>query len=237
MSHYRDLTPWGELGRSEGTLAVGWLAAGKPFARGAFPEDLLACLLCRPAELLSMGTHRCELCMPTANDGPFVEELNYVAGGSTVHLVAGARGITYAAPELIYHYIRDHGYAPPEKFVAALRISCAGRSTGEVRRADQRHAYERAVKAFGEAVEALPIAFTHPRVHAEDLIFYDLRAKTKFGHLEQPEDVEAIVLHRAPDLSPQEAHDAATGLWAAWQRFLGHEAFQAEWLQLSGPPS
>ena len=69
----------------------------------------------------------------------------------------------------------------------------------------------------------------------ERLIFSDLRAKTKFGRLKQVEDVEAIVLHRAPLLSVDEAQGAAAELWAAWHRFLSHEDFEADWLRLDGP--
>jgi hypothetical protein len=236
VSYYRDLSPCTELGGSDRILAVGWLAPGEPFASGPFPDDLLACLLCRPREVMSCGTHWCELCMPTANDDSYWGESQRVASGSSDFLVAGDGGITYAAPELIYHYIRDHGYAPPEEFTAALRASCAHRSAAEVRIATRRHSYECAVKAFDEELEALRIAFTHPTIDAERFIFGDLRAKTKFGRLKQVEDVEAILLHRAPGLSGDEARDATAQLWAAWHRFLDQGDSDAEWLQLSGPP-
>lgn len=212
------------------------MAAGEPFATGAFPDDLLACLRCRRTEVGSFGFHRCELCLPTANEDPLSEESQRVASGSSVHLIDGAGGITYAAPELIYHYIRDHGYAPPEQFTAALRATCARRSAAEVRIATRRYSYESVVRAFDEVLEQLGIAFTHPSMGAQRLIFYDLRAKTKFGRLKQVEDIATVLLHRAPGLSDEEAQDAAAEVWAAWHRFLSHEDFDADWLQISGPP-
>lgn len=32
----------------------------------------------------------------------------------------GSDGITYAAPVLIVHYIKDHGYLPPAQFLEAI---------------------------------------------------------------------------------------------------------------------
>ena len=33
------------------------------------------------------------------------------------------KGVVYAAPELIAHYVEDHGYLPPPEFVEAVRLS------------------------------------------------------------------------------------------------------------------
>jgi len=152
-----------------------------------------------------------------------------------VFLVDGVGGITYAAPDLIYHYIRAHDYAPPEQFTAALRAWCARRSPADIRMATRRYAYECALGAFDEELGDLGIAFTHPAIDAQSLIFPDLRAKSKFGRLEHVGDVEAILRHRAPALSGAKAQAAAADVWAAWHRFLSHAEFGADWLQLSGP--
>ena len=183
-----------------------------------------------------MGSHRCELCLPTANEDFLSEESQRVASGSHQHLIDGEGGITYAAPELIYHYIREHDYVPPEQFTAALRATCARRSAAEVRIATRWTSYKSAVSAVGVVLEQLGIFFTHPSTGAQRLIFYDLRAKTKFGRLNQVEDIATILLHRAPSLSSDEARDAAAAVWTTWNRFLSHEEFEADWLQLDGPP-
>ena len=120
MTYFRDLSPCTDVALSDGVLAVGWLAADEPFETGTFPDELLACLLCRPPGLHSCGTHWCDLCLPTANRDELSEQSPQVAGGSSVFLVDGVGGITYAAPDLIYHYIRAHNYVPPEQFTAAL---------------------------------------------------------------------------------------------------------------------
>ena len=133
MAYCPDLTPCTEVPR---TLAVGWLATGQPFTSGSFPDDAFACLvdLFRSPDLVAFGVHYCELCSPTANDDLDGAGLSgIVPDGSTVILVEGADGTVYAAPELIQHYVRDHGYAPPQEFTAALRRACArGRRLAEM---------------------------------------------------------------------------------------------------------
>ena len=40
--------------------------------------------------------------------------------GSAEIRVFSNEGVTYAAPNLIYHYIVDHHYLPPEEFIRAV---------------------------------------------------------------------------------------------------------------------
>jgi hypothetical protein len=40
--------------------------------------------------------------------------------GSAEIRVKGAGGKVYAAPNLIYHYMKDCGYLPPQEFLGAL---------------------------------------------------------------------------------------------------------------------
>jgi hypothetical protein len=35
--------------------------------------------------------------------------------------VPGANGVTYAAPNMLIHYVTEHGYRPPEEFLEALQ--------------------------------------------------------------------------------------------------------------------
>ena len=34
--------------------------------------------------------------------------------------MAGATGRVYAAPTLIWHYVTEHGYRPPDEFIDAV---------------------------------------------------------------------------------------------------------------------
>jgi len=40
--------------------------------------------------------------------------------GSAGIRVPGKAGKTYGAPNLIYHYMKDRGYLPPQEFLDAL---------------------------------------------------------------------------------------------------------------------
>jgi len=41
--------------------------------------------------------------------------------GSAEIRVQGIDGAVYAAPNLIYHYMANHNYLPPEEFLGAIR--------------------------------------------------------------------------------------------------------------------
>ena len=43
-----------------------------------------------------------------------------MALGNAEIRVLGRNGKTYAAPNLIYHYIKDCGYLPPHEFLEAV---------------------------------------------------------------------------------------------------------------------
>jgi hypothetical protein len=96
--------------------AVGWLEAGHPYRRGPVPEAFVAALRRQVAEayqpVLYMGFHPCSLC----------PEGRQRAG--LRNLLVPTERLLYVAPELIAHYVEDHGYQPPEEFVAAV-LACA----------------------------------------------------------------------------------------------------------------
>jgi hypothetical protein len=66
------------------------------------------------------GFHVCSFC-----GGPWwappdacLDGVKCFLGNGEVHVVG--REVCYAAPTLIYHYVVDHGYCPPEDFVEAV---------------------------------------------------------------------------------------------------------------------
>lgn len=115
MAYFPDLTPYRYLGGRErpGFVNVGWLAAGKPVPTGPLPAgfaDALEAVARRyGGRNITRGIHFCEFCEAVCV-AP--------AGNGEVH-VPGT-GVTYVAPTLLMHYVADHGYAPPEVFVAAV---------------------------------------------------------------------------------------------------------------------
>jgi hypothetical protein len=40
--------------------------------------------------------------------------------GSAEIRVPGKSGIQYACPNMIYHYLQDHNYRPPDEFITAV---------------------------------------------------------------------------------------------------------------------
>lgn len=134
MTYFADGSPYSFLETNEPSplVNVGWLSVEHPYPTGAVPEELVAKLarLCRNGVLRTRGFHRCEFC-PRPDDLSWApptsshdDEGEFIVGGAEIR-VAGAAGITYAAPDMIIHYITDHGYRPPDQFLAALRRSPA----------------------------------------------------------------------------------------------------------------
>jgi len=70
------------------------------------------------------GFHRCEFCkFDKPQIGPIYAELH----GETAYLgfaeirATHPDGTIFVAPTMIFHYVRDHKYKPPEKFIEAVR--------------------------------------------------------------------------------------------------------------------
>lgn len=113
MSHIPDM----ERLDSE-SLAIGWLEPEFPYSKGSvspiFTARLkeFARLWMNSIEALgagvAMGYHTCGFC-------------GEAWGSGTFGVPAG--DILYWCPELVSHYVEQHGYAPPSEFVAAVLAS------------------------------------------------------------------------------------------------------------------
>lgn len=104
-------------------IAVGWLDGGQPYAQGQTPTAVIRRLveLCREGVNRTRGFHRCNLCVaqsesprprPTTVSDPAGE---FLVGSAEIR-VRGLTGQQYAAPDMIIHYVIEHGYLPPEDF-------------------------------------------------------------------------------------------------------------------------
>ena len=108
-------------------VAIGWLE-GVPIPTGEVPvnfSDKLTCLVETRRANMMRGYHICTYCPDT--DTEFVVE---TLEGRALHLgsaeiwVLGNDDTVFCAPNLIVHYVRDHGYKPPDDFVDAV-MRCA----------------------------------------------------------------------------------------------------------------
>jgi hypothetical protein len=113
--YIEDLHPLTDAPAQARQLAVGWLEQGRPHAMGQVAPEVVEALRALSvnawAAAESLGVHFCSLCAP----GP-------AAVGRRELYIPGA-GCVYVAPELLVHYIVDHGYAPPQEFCAAV-LAC-----------------------------------------------------------------------------------------------------------------
>jgi hypothetical protein len=116
MAWYEDLSPCGYFGpeRTACLRAVGWLECGRQFRTGSVDAEVFKRLveMCKdPWEPgIFMGLHRCNLCL---YDGR--------TGMRNVFVPAGE--VIFVCPELITHYMNDHGYRPPDEFCEAV-LAC-----------------------------------------------------------------------------------------------------------------
>lgn len=129
MTHYRDGTEYEFLDNVESGTAqnIGWLDAAGVYTTGKVSEEFIARLsvLCSRGVYRTRGYHTCNLCprrehdkwpSPTVVCGPDGE---YAVGSSEIRVV-GIDGERYAAPDMVIHYVVDHGYRPPDRFIDAV---------------------------------------------------------------------------------------------------------------------
>ncbi|MET3722614.1 hypothetical protein [Sphingomonas trueperi] len=105
-----------------GVRTVGWLDEEHPFRVGEVDRSLLSKL-----EKMMIGSnevdihvnkirsvHPCNIC----GDDDFARSKLKI--GSTELWIPDGDGGFYASPSMIFHYISDHSYLPPDEFIKAL---------------------------------------------------------------------------------------------------------------------
>jgi hypothetical protein len=118
VTYYRDLGPITMIAGGPAIRAVAWLSPTRPVSRGHVDPPFVArlrdlCALWRESVSalrwgIYMGGHQCEFCS------------GFSAAGN---LGVPAGDLLYVAPEMVFHYVERHGYAPPPDFVAAV-LAC-----------------------------------------------------------------------------------------------------------------
>ncbi|WP_446009239.1 DUF7919 family protein [Candidatus Electrothrix sp.] len=134
MTYYKDLTPYEYFARyvpSELTfLNVGWLNDTEPFPQEEtspeFRDKLFQFCLDEYVVNIARGFHVCELCSDISreqwyNEGQsrYGEKTHWLGIGDGEICVIG-KSVIYAAPTLIYHYVVEHQYKPPDEFIEAV---------------------------------------------------------------------------------------------------------------------
>jgi len=126
--YFEDLSPYEYLGREPdpNVLTVGWLDAEHDFPKGTVSDAVLEKILalCFKPVNSTRGIHPSPFIPRNPKEFPTGYPVEYkgkrTALGSAEIRVPGKNGKIYAAPNLIYHYIKDCGYLPPQEFLEAL---------------------------------------------------------------------------------------------------------------------
>jgi len=121
MTYYPDPSACDYFGSIDVPLvAIGWLENGRPVPTGEVPEQVfeqLRELLRDPWGPVPFGWHDCDLCVYRYGRSKLGTFRNTM-GSKNVFVPGDAK--IYVAPELILHYIDQHGYAPPSEFQQAV---------------------------------------------------------------------------------------------------------------------
>ena len=122
--YYRDLTPYSFFAPEidPKVLNIGWLDAKHSFPQQEPSEDLLDALFekCLQSVNQTRGMHVCQFCPSVLFGVEVSRNAKTTMLGSAEIRVEGEKGVIYVAPNLIYHYVAEHGYRPPEEFTNAL---------------------------------------------------------------------------------------------------------------------
>jgi hypothetical protein len=127
MTYFADLTAYSFLRGSpdKQELNVGWLTRWHKFQKGPVPESVLAKIfqLCRTPMNKTRGFHSCEFCHGRKFGQVVERDGVQLRLGSAEIRVPGVPGVEYACPDMIYHYMAEHAYKPPDEFIdAALNL-------------------------------------------------------------------------------------------------------------------
>lgn len=107
-------------------LNVGWLGGDGEFPQGEVPEGFLDAFLSLAKDHPSARTRGWQACtLPHGEDGlpyPYRAQVGdtSIALGSAEVRVHSVSGDLLIAPDLAYHYVKDHHYLPPGEFIEGV---------------------------------------------------------------------------------------------------------------------
>ena len=117
-----EIYPSGEHRSKLTAKAVGWLDANHPYPKGNSTDIFVQNLWhrCKNPPIKHFGYHVCGLCGHDENNwGIRIDngQEQFDVGNGDI-IVFGQEDI-YVAPNMIYHYVVNHNYQPPDSFVIA----------------------------------------------------------------------------------------------------------------------
>lgn len=120
MAYYPDLHNKSMLGDGERLRTVGWLHPDYAFTQGDISDNMFRAVLEHHVStafepFFFLGWHDCEFCD---------------ASKGYTNLIIPTVDAVYVAPEMIVHYIDEHGYLPPTEFIKAV-VDCPAQDSPE----------------------------------------------------------------------------------------------------------
>ena len=133
MTYFKDLTPYphgpGYESPSPNELNIGWLSDEVPFEKGStsqeFKDKLLKFCSDEFIVYLAKGFHACEFCGLSWTQWHDDQKDKYGKNAYWASIGDGeirvlGKSVVYAAPALVYHYVIEHQYKPPDEFIEAI---------------------------------------------------------------------------------------------------------------------
>jgi hypothetical protein len=125
MAYFEDLSNYAYFAQhcQPGARNVGWLQRGHYFDVTPPAKETLDLLwaYCEINVEQARGFHSCDLCEPSRPLTHALRNGQRISLGSAEIRVFSQDGAPYAAPNLIYHYVRAHHYNPPQEFHLAMQ--------------------------------------------------------------------------------------------------------------------
>lgn len=121
MSYREDLSRYSN--DNANLLNAGWLDRSEIFPQGETSQEFRDALTehIRYSAVQTLGRHQCNLCNERGHRVRVqLEDGSVIPLGSCEIFVFADNGMIYAAPNLIYHYVMDCEYLPPDPFIEAV---------------------------------------------------------------------------------------------------------------------
>jgi len=121
----KDLEPYrhGVPKELPDVTSIGWLSRVSEYSRGDVPIDFIH----RLEQLLSShrvnqmrGYHVCEFCSKSPLTHTLRSGRQVILGSAEIWVPSKTGSTIYAAPDLVYHYVTEHQYRPPNGFIEAV---------------------------------------------------------------------------------------------------------------------
>jgi hypothetical protein len=118
------------LGEEFVFLNIGWIDSSMEYEKAEKNEEFLKkmLILIKKSGNMMRGYHRCQYCLKDRMIGNEYDLICVKEGDSTITL--GSREIyfqygnfVFISPDLIYHYIENHSYKPPDLYYDAVMKS------------------------------------------------------------------------------------------------------------------